>query len=326
MRSSPIAEFTVEALTLGTRERLWLDVMPGLAGPLRLPALVAKGTAAGPTLLAVAGVHGDEYEGMEAIRRVFARLDPARLRGAFVGIPVANPLAYEARTRATPSQIDGLNLARVFPGDPAGTPTRVLADALLALALRVVGPDDLLLDFHSGSADVAYARLVGVRDLPGPAHDRAEEAARRFGLPSLWRIPDSPGPFNAETARRGLPTLGTETTGRAGCLPADVAAFARGLAGLLAHLGIAPDLPLPPRQEGPSRATIDLLAPTSGFLRHDRVLHEEVAAGETLGTIVDLFGEPLAEVAAPVAGTLWAVRATPAVRGGELLFMVAEKA
>ena len=93
---------------------------------------------------------------MEAIRQVFATLDPATMRERSSD-PVANPLAYAARTPATPAPLDGLNLARVFPGSARGTLTQRLAHHLLALVERNVGADDLFIDLHSGSAEVAFA-------------------------------------------------------------------------------------------------------------------------------------------------------------------------
>src|SRR5476649_933087 len=39
-----------------------------------------RGDAAGPTLIAVAGIHGNEPAGLEAARRVFARLSKGDLR------------------------------------------------------------------------------------------------------------------------------------------------------------------------------------------------------------------------------------------------------
>lgn len=321
--SLPIDELTVRSLPAGRKERLRLTVALDVLGPLELTGLLATGHVPGPLLLAVAGVHGDEYEGMEAIRHCFAALDPARMTGAFLGIPVANPLAYAARTRATPAASDGLNLARVFPGAPNGTLTQRLAHHLLALVERNVGPSDLFIDLHSGSADVAYAPLIGFRDIPGASTAASEEAARHFGLSRLWRIPDSPGPFNAETARRGIPTLGTETTGRAGCDPADVAAFTTGLRNLLAHLGITPDGPRPPRYDGPAMPTIDLFALSGGFLRSSIRLYDQTVKGTCLGEIVDITGDVIAPIAAPADGTVWAWRASPAVHPGDLLGMLA---
>ena len=319
----PIADLDLTALPRGHKTRLHLEVASDLPGPLELTALLATGHASGPTLLAVAGVHGDEYEGMEAIREVFAGLDPSRMSGTFLGIPVANPLSYTARSRATPAAVDGLNLARVFPGAPDGSLTQRLAHHLLALVVRNLGANDLFIDLHSGSADVAFAPLIGWRDLPAPVSGVAEEAARHFGIPRLWRIPDSPGPFNAETARRGIPTLGTETTGRAGCLADDVAMFARGLRNLLSYLEIVESTDAPPRCNGLARSTIDLFAPAGGFLRSPARLLDEVEAGVCLGEIIDIGGNTIDRVLAPAAGSLWAWRATPAMHPGDLVGMIA---
>jgi predicted deacylase len=260
---------------------------------------------------------------MEAVRQVFATLDPGTMRGTFLGMPVANPLAYAARTRATPETADGLNLARVFPGNPCGTVTQRLAHHLLSLVERNVGPGDLFVDLHSGSVDVAFAPMVGFRDVDGAGREASEEAARHFGIRRLWRIPDSSGPFNAETARRGLPTIGTEITGRAGCDPADVAAYAGGLRNLLGYLRILGDAASPPRLSGPARSAVDVFAPDGGFFRPAVQLHGDVEKGALLGEIVDIVGDVVAEVVAPIAGEIWALRATPAVRPGELIAIVA---
>lgn len=323
MRSVSISTFNVSDLQAGTAEHLWIEAGQLLTGPLRLPCLTAVGTKPGTTLLAVAGVHGDEYEGMAALRRIVRMLDPSRMCGRVIAIPVANPLAYEARSRIAPLHQDGLNLARVFPGDPEGSPSRQLAAVLLDLVIRNLGPEDVFVDFHSGSADVAFARLIGFRDVPGAATLRAEELARHTGMPNLWRIPDSSGPFNAETARRGIVTLGTETTGRAGCDPDDVAVFEQALRGVLAVTGICPDWDPPARNNAVPRVTIDIPAPATGFFEHAIELDSRVEAGQHLGFIVDLFGETIVEVTAPAAGAIWAARSMPAVRTGELLFYIA---
>src|SRR5215208_1349097 len=93
-----ISTFSAEMVKPGTRERFLLHVFDDVIRPVNLPCLVARGREPGRTLFVVAGVHGNEYEGMEAIRQVFASLDPERMNGTFLAVPVANPLAYEARS------------------------------------------------------------------------------------------------------------------------------------------------------------------------------------------------------------------------------------
>ena len=116
-------EFDIPKLPSGEKATGWLEVASRAdGGSWRLPLLYVKGTAAGPTLAVTAAVHGDEYEGVEAVPRIFDQVYPSTLKGTLVMIAVCNMPAYEAGIRSSP--IDGLNLARVFPGDPEGTVTQ----------------------------------------------------------------------------------------------------------------------------------------------------------------------------------------------------------
>ena len=322
-RAAWLSEITLSHLPASSKMAGWVPVLRGFGESVSVPLMVARGVTSGPTILAVAGVHGNEYEGMEAIRRVFAELDPSHLQGTFAAIPVANPFAFEARTRATPDAIDGINLARTFPGNAGGTPTQALAHQLLDFVVRNVGQDDLFIDIHSGSHDVAYATIVGVRAVDGPGRAASEQAARHFGIPDLWLIPDSSGPFNAETSRRGIPTIGTETLGRAGCDADGVAAFATGLRRMLRLYGVLTDAAPHPQVETDFRPTFDLKAPCSGIIQDPARLYQNVSAGDLLCTIVDVFGAVVEEIVAPASGTVWAARSTPAVHAGELLFTIA---
>lgn len=318
-----LADLSLAELPTPCKVSGWISVLRGLGEPVRIPLMVARGGGGGATVMAVAGIHGNEFEGMAAIRHVFAELDASRLHGTFAAIPVANPFAFEARQRVAPTAVDGLNLARAFPGSVGGTPTQALAHQLLDFVSRHVGPDDLLIDFHSGSHDVAFATIVGVRDIDSGGRGAAERAARHFGIANLWRIPGSAGPLNAETSRRGIPTIGTETVGRVGCDAAGTVAFTSGLRNMLRLYDIVNEGSVSSQVPGAFRSTVDVRAPCGGLLAGAASLDQRVTAGELLGTIVDVFGRTVEPVLAPNDGILWAVRATPAVHTGELLFTLA---
>ena len=114
-----IRDFEIDQLPRGEKQSLWLNIAPRAdGGNWRLPLLTVIGAEEGPTLLVLAGVHGDEYEGIAAIPKVFRAIKPLDLRGRLLMAPICNMPAYEAGQRA--SLIDGLNLARVFPGDADG--------------------------------------------------------------------------------------------------------------------------------------------------------------------------------------------------------------
>ena len=127
------------------------------ADSLLIPVLAVKGASGqGKTLVATAGVHGDEYEGMEAIFRTFEALDPSNLSGTFVAVPVVTLPAFWQATRANP--VDGLNMARIFPGSSSGSMSERLAALMLEKVFRHA---DLYIDLHSSGRNYAMMTLVG---------------------------------------------------------------------------------------------------------------------------------------------------------------------
>ena len=92
-----------DTLTVGTAEAKRGELAKGVIKGVELntsdridiPVLVMNGTQDGPTLLVVSTQHGIEIQGVEVIHKVMReRVDPKNLRGAIIGIPVENPLAY----------------------------------------------------------------------------------------------------------------------------------------------------------------------------------------------------------------------------------------
>src|SRR6476646_5897966 len=63
-------------------------------------AAIAHGE--GPTILLMAGNHGDEYEGQVALGRLIRALDPAEVQGRIIILPSANFPAAMAGTRTSP--------------------------------------------------------------------------------------------------------------------------------------------------------------------------------------------------------------------------------
>ena len=48
------------------------------------------GNQPGKTLVVTAGVHGDEYVGIQAVRELLAQLSPGELSGQVIFVPVVN--------------------------------------------------------------------------------------------------------------------------------------------------------------------------------------------------------------------------------------------
>src|SRR5581483_12146325 len=118
---------------------------PALAG-YEWPYFAASGAGDGPTLCLIAGIHGAEYPPIEAVIRFCRQLDPAKLRGRLVALPVVNLPAFWERTPFVCPR-DGKNPNRVFPGDANGTFSEALAHHLFETVIR---RGEYLVDLHCG--------------------------------------------------------------------------------------------------------------------------------------------------------------------------------
>jgi predicted deacylase len=290
--------------------------------PAVLPLIAVTGASPGPTFMVTGGVHGDEYEGPQAIWRIARDLSPSSLRGTLLMLPVCNPWAYAEALRATPESIDGLNLARVFPGDAAGSPTLRLADALLEFVMRV--RPALFLDLHSGGVRYRFLQVVGYRAGLGD-DERAREASRAFGLPNLWELKDHPGTFNSETARRGVLTVGVEMSGMGGCLDEDVEANCQGILNLMRWLGMLRDRAAP-QVAGSFWQTTQVASPSDGFAVVERAVGQPVDAGQTVAGVVSALGEHRGAAVAPHSGRVWVTRHVRKIGEGEMICTIAAPA
>jgi predicted deacylase len=320
----PIVDFDPHQLPRSGVTRGWLTARVGLDGDVRLAVMVARGARPGPTALLVAGVHGDEFEGIVALGRLVGSLDPASMSGTVIALPVCNPFAFQSQSRTTPAHIDGANLARSFPGDPDGAPTSRLASALFTMATRLLGGDDLIVDLHSAGTRYRYAGLVGFRDVDASARDASEEAARHFGHTDrfrLWAMQAERGRFNAETTLAGIPTVGAEAPGQGECQVSVVDAYADGVRNLLRFKGIV-DSPPPPPSLGPPARPVELVAGTDGIFVTGCTVGDQVSRGERLGTIEEPTGALRGEVLAPRSGEIVALRTFATVYADEMVAWV----
>ena len=150
---APAQPLPAESFTLlgkdvlpGTSTRLAWSPQIQIAGLSQItPVLVVNGINAGPTLCLTGAVHGDELNGIEIIRRTLYDLNPEKLSGRVVGVPIVNLTGFQQGSRYLPDRRD---LNRYFPGRKNGN----LADRVAySLFENVIRHCDMLVDIHTGS-------------------------------------------------------------------------------------------------------------------------------------------------------------------------------
>ena len=110
----------------------------------------------GPTVAILAGIHGDEYEGVIAALSLARELPGELLSGTVKIVSPAHPAAWQSCSRISP--IDDANLARVFPGYQNGSATEQVAHVITE---QVIKHADVLIDLHSAGTNFDMPFLCG---------------------------------------------------------------------------------------------------------------------------------------------------------------------
>jgi predicted deacylase len=313
----------IPPLEPGTRLEATLDVDG--SEKIQLPLLQTAGRHPGPRVAVLGGVHGDEYEGITAAAAIWHDTDPEALLGSLTIVSVSNPPAFEAGTRTSP--LDGLNLARTFPGRRDGSVTERIADAL---AEHVIRQSDFLIDLHSAGQHYAMPLLAGAYAAPNELGRQCEAAGLAFGAPVYWAHPDiAPGRSLSVAVEAGIANLYVECGGGGRVRPTDLAAYRTGVRRVLSHLGAlgsgSVELASAPRLRLRSTGDVDtwLAVSQPGILVERVALLESVRGGQTLGEVVDDRGRVLERLVAPWDGVVVMARRTARVRPGDGAYLVA---
>lgn len=201
-----------------------------------LEVIEVSGGTGHPIAVLLAGVHGDEEEGVISARRVVAKLRSSAIEGTVRVVPVASAPAYRAGRRLNP--VDGANLARVFPGDKGGTSTQKIAAAIVERVLRGAS---MLIDLHSAGSAYAMPLFCGYIDVGRAVSRRSKELAAAFGAPIVWRHRSaSPGRSLSVALDLGVPAIYAECRGGGLVRGEDTDGFVNGTLNVLRSAGILP--------------------------------------------------------------------------------------
>lgn len=321
-----MAAITVGTATANPGERVRGAIpvtnLPG-GRPLDIPVLLINGVEDGPCVWVDAVIHGDEPEGTLACQMVDAEIDPAKLKGSLVLVPVLNVPAYEAAQRGNPLDTFSYDLNRIYPGKADGYLTERLAHAH-SQWLRDVATYEI--SIHSGGAHSYLSETIFAT-----TDDKAIELAQAMGKdwPLILKsfLPKgSPPAVMYEAGKQGITV---ELGGRPATSPSAFHRCARtladGILNVLRHYSMIDGAPIYAAswKTGVQHA---LLAPISGLFLAEPSLEfqKPMKKGDRIARIVDVYGDELAELTAPVDGLIFGLRALPNVQTGDWCCFYAE--
>src|SRR5215469_1813508 len=204
-------------------------------GTVPIPITVVK-RGQGPTILITGGVHGDEYEGPIALSKLARRLTPTMVKGRVVLVPALNLPAALAGTRLSP--LDGLNLNRVFPGEPNGSITSMIAHYVSTVLIPMA---DIVVDLKSSGMTLEYLPTILMHELEHQDWNRRTRAALlAFEAPIalISRELDNAVYLDTIAENMGKIALSAELGGGGRLSMSTIAVAEAGMLNLLRHFGI----------------------------------------------------------------------------------------
>jgi len=279
---------------------------------IQVPIFVERAEKDGPVLLLLGGVHGDEINGVEIVRRIIRNKINKPSRGTIICIPVFNIFGFLNLSRKFP---DGRDLNRVFPGSSKGS----LASQFAYQFKKDIAPFvDYVIDFHSGGGNrVNVAQTRCMLD-----DEKTLELAKVFGAPFIVQ-----SKYIAKSLRETFKNLGKTALLFEGgkSMLYDEKAIQYGVQGaknVIRFLKMRRWKAVVPNEPIVIRKSKWLRAPHSGMFHVSVQNGEWVTKKTVLGIITDPFGAFERKVFAPFDCYVFCINISPIVNRGDALFHV----
>ena len=294
---------------------LHLDIAKLHTGtPIDVPVIINKAKKEGPTLLLMAGIHGDEVNGVEIVRQLIRKKINVPKAGTIICIPVVNVFGFLNQEREFP---DGRDLNRVFPGTKTGS----LASRFAYHIMQEIIPHiDYVIDFHTGGGERFNFAQIRVDASDSETLKLAQVFGSRFILNSENRSKS----FRNSTTKMGKKVLLFEG-GKTLHLGRNVTKSAiSGTQRVLNYLGMNDFIDIEIAAEKPLLLTKThwVRASKSGMYRSHVNLGDPVLKGDLLGSISDPYGAVEYKIKAPNDGHIICINQAPLVNQGDALMHI----
>jgi predicted deacylase len=208
----------IELTPKGDKAFGYLPVVDTLAAKTEIPIGVINGAKPGPTLAVTGGLRATEYCGIEAAAKLYQLIDPEKLAGRMLIVPIVNLPCFQFRTpwfnlTRSISPMDGRPINKVFPGNPQGPLTDRIAHKLFH---EVILKSDYHVDFRGGDLNSSHLVHTIYLRIGREIDSASEEMAKVFGFKYI--LPGTPdightskGTLIYETVDQGIPSIISES-------------------------------------------------------------------------------------------------------------------
>ena len=260
-------------------------------------------------LALTAGMHGDEINGMEIVRRIIDAGLNRVLRGTTVCMPIINVYGFLNYSREVP---DGKDVNRSFPGSKLGS---LASRVAYHLTHDIIPNIDFGIDFHTGGAMRSnYPQVRCMMQEPKNA-----ELANAFHAPFTIDSPFRPHSLRQTAAKKGKNIIvyeGGES------LRMDQQAIEEGINGtlrLMKHLNMIDWAPEPKQENKIIWSSAWARARTAGLFQPTIACGDLVHKNQIIGNLTDPFGEFKEQIKSPSTGYVVGLNNNPVVNAGDAL-------
>lgn len=281
--------------------------------PINLSITVSRSVKPGPVLLLSGGLHGDEINGVEIVRRIVEDDLHVPEIGTIICIPVINVYGFIHFSRYVP---DGKDVNRSFPGNKNGS---LASRVAYYLTKDIIPQIDYGIDFHTGGADrTNYPQVRCMMDDP-----RNAELAEVFDAPFTLHAKFRTGSLRQTAAKQGRRIIvyeGGESS------RFDEFAIQQGVDGALRvmkHLGLT--TAKVPESDHTNRFIKNsswIRARSSGLFQTLVESGQHIKKNQRVGYITDPFGEFKVPIKASATGYVIGLNNNPIVHQGDAIMHI----
>lgn len=279
-----------------------------------VPIIIEHAKQKGPCILLMAGVHGDEVNGVEIIRRIITKKLNKPIRGTVICIPVFNVLGFLNLSREFP---DGRDLNRMFPGSPKGSMASRFASKFMQEFTPLI---NYVIDFHTGSSE----RFNHPQIRCNVDEEETFNLAKIFNAPFVINSPEREKSIREALCSKGKKVLLFEGGKSKSFDKRAIQAGVNGAVNVMNYLGITN---ITYEQETDTKQVFIeqskwVRSPYSGMFSTVAKNGMLVKKGEILGYVTDPYGDFEKKVKSPETGYVFCINTSPIVNKGDALFHV----
>ena len=276
-----------------------------------LPVFIKRSKEDGPTVLISGGIHGDEINGIVAVKKMMEEDALDLLKGSLIFVPLVNVYGFLSNSRTFP---DGRDLNRSFPGSKKGSLASQIAYILMNDIIPMI---DYGVDFHTGGRMLSNFPQVRVdfKDKKGL------ELAKAFSTHYILNSPHIDKSFRKEAFKKRKHILVYEGGESMRLDEYAVEEAVNGTKRMLAHLGMI-ESGLLPKDTIILEESSWVRAKTSGIFTYNVKLGDEVKKGQILARINDPYGRIKVPVKATQNGHVIGLNNNPVINSGDALIHV----